>query len=246
LPGPGLHSTAIGARGWRRPPRRLGPRHVVATIESTDGGASFGPAVDLVAAAGIQNASQAFVSPGPRGPLGVCVVGLDAGGADSARCAVAPATGAAWAFHDIGATWDNSYTHAPDAVAVSSAGTLLVTQIAASDNAIFIHRSGDGGSSWSVSNVPFAGWGGHALRPLSADVTWFLEVDDNNDASLVRLTGDGTVAAPREWLFGDARRLDGSGQPWVATADDGAGEAVMVFSLPDPLRGWVTAARVLK
>ena len=222
---------------------------IAGTLESTDGGATFGPAVDLVAASGVSVASAVLVSPGPRGPLGVCVTGTDAGGATSARCAVAPAPGGTWSFHDPGATWTPSSSTQPNALEVLAPDTLLLTQTSPSTGNVLIHRGENGGSTWSAVELSqaYSGIGGRSLQSLSTDALWLFEVDWNNDPSLVRLTMGGTVAGPRAWLFGDARRLDGSGPPWqLASAHDGAGSLLIVYSLPDDLREWVTVAQVLK
>ncbi|WP_272422974.1 DUF4215 domain-containing protein [Polyangium jinanense] len=222
---------------------------IAGTIESTDGGASFGPAVDLVAASGLSVASSVLVSPGPRGPLGVCITGTDASDAVSARCAVAPAPGGAWSFHDTGATFMTSTSNEPSAVEVLAPDTLLLTQTSSSTGAVVIHRGESGGSTWSQVELSqaHASLGGRSLQSISTDALWLFEVDGNNDASLVRLTMGGSVAAPRTWLFGDARRLDGSGPPWqFASAEDSAGALLIVYSVPDDLRDWVTVAQVLK
>lgn len=243
---PGVHLHDDGQRIQITAGQECAGSHSALTMESVDNGASFGAIVDLVAASGLTKAQQVNVSAGPQGKLGVCLVGTNAMAMNAAFCAAAPASGAPWQFADAQATWDNAFVHAPDAATVLGSNTLLYSHISYSDQAVYVHRSSDAGLTWSMLPIPSAGFATRALFPVSADSLWLFEVDDGSDASLVRVGNNGMVATPREYLFGDARRLNGS-YPWgIATAYDGTGATLLAFSVPDDLRKAVTVVRILK
>lgn len=218
--------------------------HVLRTMASDDGGSSFGATEDLVEAAGLAEAEIALTTDGPDGPAAVCLGGLQAGGGQLMACGVAPAAGSAWELLPTGLTWPDAWATPPDALCRTPTGRLVLAQRMGTERVTRLHASDPSLASWTAVDVPDADAFYRGLFDLSGEVVWLVEVDGNNETSLVRADLATGTAGERLYLFGDARRGDGSGVPWEASwSSDGVGRGLLGFSLPDALRSTVTVLR---
>lgn len=220
--------------------------HVTRAAGSADGGTTFAPPVDLATTAGLTNVTHSPLSPEPHGTAAVCLAGTTLAGERAMRCAFGPSDPTLpWDFFDTPVEFpDPHYSPAADAILAAGPTELLLARHALDATGGHVYRTTDGGTSWTTIATGEDLFLDRTLRRVGPDAAWLVEVDGNNELSLVRLDLAAGRAAERTWLFGDARRGDGSGMPWrTAWADDGAGAGVLGFSLPDPLRYWTTVVR---
>ena len=222
--------------------------HLTRTMVSDDGGASFGATEDLVEAAGLEEAEVALITHGGAAPAAVCVGGPQTDGERGLFCGVAPTDGSPWSFEPTGITWTDTWSDGPpEALTRTGSGQLVVAQRSYEDDGVRLHLRESMSGTWSSLLVPHANATSRGLFPVVGGVIWVVAVDLDNEASLRRVDLSSGDVGDLEYLFGDARREDGSGQPWeVSWATDGTSRAVLGFSLPDDLRRTVTVLRLME
>lgn len=220
--------------------------HLTRTMVSDDGGASFGGTEDLVEAAGLDEAEVAFITNGGSSPAAVCIGGPQTDGYRGLFCGVAPTDGSTWSVEPTGITWTDAWGDGrPEALGRSASGRLVVAQRSYEEDGLRLHVREPSTGTWTSLFVPHANAFGHGIFPIAGDVIWVVAVDGDNEASLLRVDLSSGDVGDLEYLFGDARREDGSGYPWeVSWATDGSSRALLGFSLPDDLRGTVTVLRL--
>ncbi len=212
-----------------------------------DAAGPVGEPVDLRAASGLTAADTIVLSADWRSSPVACLSGgMQTVG--EARCAEVDEGTLTWTFVDVPAVPASYDAGGPVAVLAGAAGQWWIAQeVSAGGGSVRIHVTADAGANWSSFDLPTAWAYGRTLARVSADAAILFEVDGNNEASLVRLDLAAGTAAPREYLFGEARRADGSGYPWTFSCDrDGASDAMLAFSLPDTLRQWIHLVRPLQ
>jgi len=205
-----------------------------------DASGPVGEPVDLRATSGLTAAEVIVLSSDRRMPPVACLSGgMQTVG--EARCAEVDEGTLAWSFVDVPAIPDSYNAAGPSAVLTGGPGRWWLAQAVYVDSGVIrIHHTADAGGSWSFFDVPTANAFARTLARVSETAAVLFEVDGENEASLVRLDLAGGVGAPRQYLFGEARRGNGSGMPWMFSCDhDGASDAMLAFSLPDTLRQWI-------
>ncbi len=214
-----------------------------------DASGPVGPAVDLVQTAGMGSTEEIFaavVSPDWRHSPVVCLSeGQFANG--RTRCGQVDESTGAWTFADTPAAPD-SWNARGVAAVLGRPGHWVLVQDVAAESVMRIHRTLDAGLTWSHVDIPGTNFGnGKTLAPISDSAALLFEVDFNNEASFVRIDLSTFAAGEPAYLFGDARRADGSGLPWTFSSDsDGSGLALVAYSLPDSLRQWIHAVRFVQ
>ncbi len=212
-----------------------------------DAAGPVGAPVDLRAASGLTVADAIVLGADWRSSPVACLSGgMQTVG--EARCAEVDEGTLTWTFTGVPAVPASYDAGGPDAVFSDGPGRWwLVQDVSAGGGSVRIHVTDDAGANWSFFDVPSAGAYGRTLARVSATAAILFEVDGNNEASLVRLDLAAGSSGPRVFLFGEARRNDGSGLPWTFSCDhDGAADALLAFSLPDTLRQWIHVARPLE
>lgn len=223
--------------------------HVAYALRSDDGGATFAPAQDLMLASGLTQTRASAISPTPRGPAAICLAGLNDQQAGAVRCALQPDSQTdPWTFFDTPLPQpDPNYSPAAEAILAAGPQELMLVQNAIDMAGGNFYRTTDLGQTWTTLNTGETVSWNRTLRSVGPDAAWLIEVDGNNELSLVRINLADNVVEPRFYLFGDARRGDGSGMPWrVAWASDGQGNGILGFSIPDAIRYWITVVRSMK
>lgn len=212
-----------------------------------DAAGPVGEPVDLRAASGLTVADTIVLSSDWRSSPVACLSGgMQTVG--EAKCAEVDEGTLTWTFVDVPAVPSSYEGGGPVAVIADGPGRWwLAQEVADGGGSVRIHHTADAGASWSSFDVPTAWAYGRTLARVSATAAILFEVDGENEASLVRLDLAAGSASPRQYLFGEARRADGSGMPWTFSCDhDGASDAMLAFSLPDTLRQWIHLAYPLQ